>query len=109
MAEQPPAAPASKVLIEAITARLRKPPKNPREEPGLKPNQPKNKMIVPNTPSDWLCPGIALPEPALLNLPMRGPITSAPARATQPPIICTGPEPAKSTAPLPNPSERPRF
>jgi hypothetical protein len=54
MAEHPPAAPARSVFTEAITARLRKPPKNPREEPGLNPNQPKNRMIVPSTPSEML-------------------------------------------------------
>src|SRR5690349_9999499 len=109
MAEQPPAAPANNVLTEAITARLRNPPRKPSEEPGLKPNQPKNRMIVPKTPMVILPPGIVLAEPSLLNLPMRGPSTIAPAKATHPPIICTGPEPAKSTAPLPSPAIRPRF
>src|ERR1051325_10363866 len=97
------------VLIAAITARLRNAPTNPREETGLNPNQPKNRIIVPRTPREMLCPGIVFADPSLLNLPMRGPITIAPARAMAPPIICTTPEPAKSTAPFPKPTLRPRF
>src|SRR5258706_15853355 len=109
MAEQALAPPANKVLTAAITARLRKAPVKPSDEPGLKPNQPKNRMIVPKIPIVILCPGMVLAEPSLLNLPMRGPSTIAPAKPTQPPIICTTPEPAKSTAPLPQPTIRPRF
>src|SRR5262245_52766194 len=81
----------------------------PIAEPGLKPNQPKNRMIVPSTPSGMLCPGIVLALPSLLNLPMRGPSTMAIASPTAPPVICTTPEPAKSTEPLPSPTERPRL
>ena len=53
--------------------------------------------------------GMALALPSLLKRPIRGPIASAPARPTAPPIMCTTPEPAKSTAPLPKPAMRPRF
>ena len=40
-------------------------------------------------------------------LPMRGPMTAAPTSAITPPIACTTPEPAKSTAPWPSPQLRP--
>ena len=40
-------------------------------------------------------------------LPMRGPMTIAPASAMTPPIACTTPEPAKSTAPWPSPQFMP--
>ena len=56
-----------------------------------------------------LWPGMALAVPFLLNLPMRGPITIAPINAVAPPTMCTTPEPAKSTAPLPQPMVRPRL
>jgi len=39
------------VLMAAMTARLRNAPTKPRDDPGLKPNQPKNRMIVPRMPS----------------------------------------------------------
>ncbi len=42
-------------------------------------------------------PGIVFGEPSALNLPMRGPMTTAPARAAAPPMAWTMPEPAKST------------
>ena len=105
----PPAAPASSVLTAAFTARNCPPPTKASDEPGLNPNQPKNRMIVPRMPIGMLCPGIALAEPSLLKRPMRGPITMAPTSARLPPTMCTTPDPAKSTAPLPNPAMRPRF
>ena len=71
-------------------------------EPGLKPNQPKARMNVPSTTIGMLWPGIACGFP-LTYLPMRGPMTMPPARAMMPPMACTTPEPAKSTAPWPSP------
>src|SRR5215207_6842355 len=79
------------------------------DEPGLKPNQPKNRMIVPSTPIGILWPGMVFALPSLLNLPIRGPSTIAIARPTAPPVMWTTPEPAKSTAPLPRPLDRPRL
>ena len=38
----------------------------------------------------------------LMYFPMRGPMTIAPASAMTPPMACTTPEPAKSTAPWPH-------
>ena len=109
MADMPPVAPASNVLTAAMTARSRKAPVKPSAEPGLKPNQPKKRMIVPRMPIGMLWPGMALAVPFLLKRPMRGPMTMAPASAVTPPIMCTTPEPAKSTAPLPQPMVRPRL
>src|SRR6185369_5446703 len=60
IAAQPPAAPASRVLTAANTARSRPAPLKESDEPGLKPNQPKNRMIVPSTPMAMLCPGVGL-------------------------------------------------
>src|SRR5882672_7604269 len=78
-------------------------PEAPKVEPGLKPNQPKARMKQPNRPRTRLWPGIGLTEPSLLYLPSRGPSTIAPARADQPPMACTTPEPAKSRYPWPRP------
>src|SRR5512139_2279572 len=87
IAVPPPAAPAIKVLTAANTARLRNAPVNPNAEPALKPNQPKNKMMVPSTPIGMLWPGIAFADPSLLYRPMRAPNTIAPANATAPPTV----------------------
>ncbi len=57
MAATPPAPPARSVLTAALDARLRPPPTKARDEPGLNPNHPKNRMIVPRTPSGMLWPG----------------------------------------------------
>ena len=53
---------------------------------------------VPIVASDRLWPGIALIWP-LSNLPMRGPSMITPAKAAQPPTLCTTVEPAKSYMP----------
>ncbi len=72
-------------------------PEAPKVEPGLNPNQPNARMNVPSSARIWLWPRIGLAEPSLLYLPMRGPRMMAPARAAQPPIEWTTPDPAKST------------
>src|SRR5713226_8367025 len=74
---------------------------DPRVEPGLNPIQPKSRMNVPVTTNGMLCPGIAFGVRSLLNLPIRGPSRIASASAHQPPVPCTTPEPARSTAPCP--------
>ena len=79
-----------------------------RVEPGLKPNQPKARMNVPITTIGMLWPGKACGLP-LTYLPMRGPIARPPARAMIPPMACTTPEPAKSTAPCPKPQFLPAW
>ena len=57
--------------------------------PGLNPNQPNHNINVPNAASVKLCPGIALGFPSAVYLPILGPRTTAPAKATHPPIECT--------------------
>ena len=66
-------------------------------EAALKPNQPNSRMNVPSIAIGMWWPGMVFGEPSLLNLPMRGPSTMAPARPATPPTACTTPEPAKST------------
>ena len=65
-------------------------------EPGLKPNQPSQRMKTPSEASVRLWPGIARLLPSLEYLPIRGPSASAPIRASTPPTLCTMAEPAKS-------------
>ena len=66
-------------------------------EAALKPNQPNSRMKQPSIAIGMWWPGMVLADPSLLNLPMRGPSTMAPARPATPPTACTTPEPAKST------------
>ena len=75
--------------------------------PALKPNQPKARISVPITTNEMLWAGMALDEPSLLNLPIRGPSIIAPASAAIPPVMCTTLEPAKSMWPLPRPKLTP--
>src|SRR5262249_32631413 len=76
-------------------------------EPGLKPNQPKARINVPRQTRGTLCPGIACGLPCESYFPIRAPRTIAPASAMMPPMACTTPEPAKSTAPCPRPQLTP--
>jgi hypothetical protein len=78
-----------------------------RVEPALKPNQPKARMKVPITAIGRLWPGMALLEPSLLYLPMRGPTILAATIEITPPVRCTTEEPAKSTWPWPRPKLAP--
>src|SRR5215469_14085151 len=94
-----PVTPAS-IVFTTMCAILRSVPE--RVEPGLNPNQPKARTKVPTTAMGMLWPGMACGFP-LTYLPMRGPIHMAPARAMAPPMACTTPDPAKSTAPCPQP------
>ena len=55
-------------------------------EPGLKPNQPKAKMNVPSHDHRHVVPRHGFGLPCASNLPMRGPMTMAPASAITPPI-----------------------
>src|SRR5919106_429441 len=54
-------------------------------EAALKPNQPNSRMKQPSMAIGTWWPGSVLLEPSLLYLPMRGPMTSAPANAAAPP------------------------
>ncbi len=71
-------------------------------EPGLKPNQPSQRMNTPTAAMGRLWPGMALTSPFLPYLPNRGPMTMAPASDAQPPMECTTVEPAKSMKPMPS-------
>src|SRR6266567_2572015 len=99
-----PADAASKVLTATTEMRRSVAPK---VEPGLKPIQPKVSTSVPMTAYPRLWPGNAFDLPSRLYFPMRGPRIMANARAIHPPVACTTPEPAKSTAPLPRFREDP--
>src|SRR4029077_1606668 len=104
VAPKAPVALAS-IVFTATTAMRRSVPAS--VEPGLNPNQPKARMKVPSATIGTSCPGIAFGLPCESYLPNRGPRINAPARAITPPIECTTPEPAKSTAPWPKPQLTP--
>ena len=82
MARIAPAAAAKLVLTKIRTISL----EAAVVEPGLKPNHPNQRMNTPRAAKGRLCPGMALILPSLVYLPIRGPKTMAPAKATQPPI-----------------------
>ena len=56
-------------------------------------------MNTPSVTTNTLEGGVAFTLPSALNLPKRGPTTSTPARAAQPPVPWTMVEPAKSWKP----------
>jgi hypothetical protein len=68
-------------------------------DPGLKPNQPNQRMTTPSCASGMLCPGMALGRPSRLYLPIRGPRRSRPAKPAVAPVRWTTVEPAKSWEP----------
>ncbi len=94
------------MVLVATTARRRS--EAFRVEPALNANQQKKSRIVPRMAIGMLWPGKARAVPSFLNLPIRGPMTMAAARAIMPPIVWTTAEPAKSTTPWPSPKLRPR-
>src|SRR5258708_28453751 len=68
-------------------------------DPGLKPNQPNQRMITPSWESGMLCPGMALGLPSRPYLPTLGPSSSSPAKAAVAPVRWTTVDPAKSCEP----------
>src|SRR5687767_9555049 len=58
-------------------------------EPGLNPNHPSHSTKQPMTPDVKLCGGIAFTLPSAPYFPRRGPRIRMPARAAQPPTLCT--------------------
>src|SRR5688572_30003437 len=68
-------------------------------EPPLKPNQPSQRIKVPTVASGRDEPSIGCTVPPGPYLPLRGPSSSAPASAAQPPTEWTRVEPAKSAKP----------
>src|ERR1051325_7607284 len=64
--------------------------------PGLNPYQPNQRINPPLTAMVRSCGNMG-PPPSRVNLrPSRGPRTMAPARAMNPPMVCTTVDPAKS-------------
>ena len=53
--------------------------------PGLNPNQPNQRMIVPNITMGMLWPRIAVGLPSFVNFPIRGPSKMVPASAAEAP------------------------
>src|SRR5690606_36992060 len=68
------------------------PPVTPVVLPALKPNHPIQRMNTPKVASVMECPRIGGASGSYL--PRRGPSTIAPARAAQPPTLCTTVDPA---------------
>src|SRR5262249_20185482 len=85
----PPSAPAAaaRLVVSATYPKypILLPVTTASVEPGLKPNQPNQRMIVPRTAYGMLCPGIGFARPSFPNLPIRGPSSSAPASAASAP------------------------
>ena len=95
MAARPPAQ-AERQVFAAMNPML---PSGAVVEPQLKPNHANHRMNTPRPAMGMLWPGMARAMPSALYLPIRGPMTTAPARAIQPPTECTTVEPAKSMKP----------
>ena len=55
---------------------------------------------MPRVTTRMLEGGVSRTDPSRRNLPSRGPTTSTPAKAAQPPVLCTMVEPAKSVNPI---------
>mmetsp|Transcript_2069 Transcript_2069/g.5209 ORF Transcript_2069/g.5209 Transcript_2069/m.5209 type:complete len:216 (+) Transcript_2069:617-1264(+) len=98
-----PAVAAERVVVTHTRARSRAyctPRANTeRVEPPLKPYQPIHRMKTPRIWSTELCPGMCTGLPSVSNRPIRGPRKAAPMSADTPPVMCTTPDPAKSTQP----------
>ena len=54
--------------------------------PGLKPNQPNQRINTPRVARGMLCPGMTFAVPSPLYLPILGPNITAPVSASQPPV-----------------------
>mmetsp|Transcript_55580 Transcript_55580/g.81696 ORF Transcript_55580/g.81696 Transcript_55580/m.81696 type:complete len:220 (+) Transcript_55580:440-1099(+) len=90
---------AEMVVVKAtLAATFAALPDSTRVEPQLNPYHPNQSIIVPSAIMIWFEGGNVTGLP-LTNLPLRGPSMIAPIRPATPPIICTQPEPAKSTMP----------
>ena len=69
-------------------------------EPALNPNHPNHSMNTPSVTDVTFDGDVGFTEPSRRNLPRRGPTMMMPARAAQPPVLCTMVEPAKSMKPM---------
>src|SRR2546427_682898 len=65
--------PAAAARLVTTTISAKRPPTAARVEPGLKPNQPSQRMNTPRPTSGIECPGIARGLPSESYLPRRGP------------------------------------
>src|SRR5215471_17165517 len=104
MAMNPPAHAASVVFA----ATLPMPIKSIAESvlPGLNPYQPNHKLRPPEHAMVKSCGIIGPPPSRLKRRPRRGPSTIAPAKAINPPMLCTTVEPAKSWKLTPEPRRK---
>ena len=86
MAVTPPAA-ADKVVETAVLATMVSAPMIANCDPGLKPYHPTQRINVPKTTNEALCPGIATTRPSGPNLPVLGPTIIAPIKPATPPVM----------------------
>ena len=95
-----PAAQAASVVLAATRPM---PSKSIAESvlPGLNPYQPNHRISPPLTAMVKSCGNMGAPPSRLKVRPRRGPSTIAPARAMNPPMVCTTVDPAKSWNPIP--------
>jgi hypothetical protein len=102
-----PTTPAAAARFVTTTTSAKRLPSVPSVEPGLKPNQPSQRIStpMPNSGIEW--PGIARGRPPASYLPSRGPSSSSAARPPVAPVRCTTVEPAKSCMPAPTWSRSP--
>mmetsp|Transcript_1449 Transcript_1449/g.4988 ORF Transcript_1449/g.4988 Transcript_1449/m.4988 type:complete len:208 (+) Transcript_1449:413-1036(+) len=93
---------AAMVVVTAVRPALSEaPPEMTSVETQLKPYHPTHRMSVPSVWKMGDCPTMVPSVPSGLKRPLRGPIIHEPMKAATPPVMCTTPEPAKSTAPHP--------
>jgi hypothetical protein len=102
------ASPAAQAASVVLVAMRPMPSKSIAESvlPGLKPYQPNHRMKPPTVAIVRSCGSIGPPPSRLKRRPSRGPSTIAPAKATNPPMLCTTVEPAKSWKPVPSDAKK---
>ena len=91
--------PAAAARLVTTTTSAKRLPIAPSVEPGLKPNQPSQRMSTPRPTSGIEWPGMARGLPSGPYLPRRGPSSSSAAKPPVAPIRWTTVEPAKSCMP----------
>ena len=91
--------PAQAASWVVTTTSVKRPSSALSVEPGLKPNQPNQRMKIDRPNSGMLWPGIGRGLPSGPYLPRRGPRWSSTASAPVAPIRWTAVEPAKSCMP----------
>ncbi len=99
--------PAAAARLVTTATSAKRPPIAPSVEPGLKPNQPSQRISTPRPTSGIECPGIARGSPSGPYFPILGPSSSSAASAPVAPIRWTTVEPAKSCMPISTCSQPP--